>query len=640
VTRAARGASLALALGACGIPCAGAASAARPNVLLVTVDTLRPDALGWIGGTNETPALDALAREGLRFRAAVSEVPLTLPSHTSIMSALLPRHHGVRDNGQVVARGLPLLAERMKAAGYETGAFVSGYPLRKVFALDRGFDRYEDTLPVGNEGWTERPAPATTAAALEWVRQRKAPWFLWVHYYDAHDPYTPPRAFFRPGPRGAYDGEVAFVDASIAKLRAGLPGPPEQVLTVATADHGESLGEHGEAAHGFFVYDATILVPLVLHWPGRIASREGGEHPRLIDLAPTILDLLGLPPLPSVDGVSLRPLTEGRAQEIPPAYVETMQPWISYGWSPLKALRTSALKLVEAPRAELFDLAADPRETRNVLAGRAEAAFSLRRGIAKVEARPEAGSQAADDPEVMERLRSLGYVGGGALPGPPTGALADPKDRLKEKELCSQGEALLRASRFDEALVRFESALALDPRNRYATLRSGMAYLKKNDVARAVPRLEAAVRADPQQAEARYALADALTRADRNEEAVQQWLETTRLQPRRAAAWSNLGTVLSRVGRKKEAIAAFAEAVRQEPDNAQLLANLGLAQHWAGDEPAAAAAFVELARVHVRAGRRDEARAALERARAADPRALERIHADPELRPLLQPASN
>lgn len=688
-----RGAGWALALCVGASPAALAAAApaaARPNILLVTVDTLRPDALGWVGGKNDTPAFDALAREGLRFRSAVAEVPLTLPSHTSIMTALLPRHHGVRDNGQMVARGIPVLADRLKAAGYETGAFVSGYPLRKVFGLDRGFDHYEDTLPVGSEGWTERPAPATTTAALEWLRGRKAPWFLWVHYYDAHDPYTPPRTFFRPGPRGAYDGEVAFVDASIGKLRAGLPGPPDTILTVVTADHGESLGEHGEAAHGFFIYDATILVPLVFHWPGRIGARESGEQPRLVDVAPTILDLIGLPALPSVDGVSLRPLAEGRAQDVPPAYVETLQPWISYGWSPLKGLRTRALKLIEAPKPELFDLAADPQESRNVLAGRGEAAFGLRRGIARVEARPEAGSQASDDPEVLERLRSLGYVGGGATPGGPSGALADPKDRLQEKEKCSQGEALLRASRFDEAIARFEAVLATDPQNRFATLRSGMAYLKKNDVTRAVPRLEAAVRADPRQAEARYALADALTRAGRNDEAVQQWLETTRLQPRRAAAWSNLGTVLSRLGKKKEAIDAFAEGVRQEPGNGQLLANLGLAQRWAGDEKAAAdallkaaalegdrAAFphatslgmalarsgrgpeaitwltsaprggpdyaegqIELARLQLRGGRKDEARAALERARAANPRAVQKLAADAELKPLLPPASN
>jgi len=331
---------------------APAISPLAPNVLLITLDTLRPDALGWVAGRNQTPALDALAREGFRFPGAVAPVPLTLPSHSSLLTGLLPRHHGVRDNGQVLPAAVPTLAERLRQRGYATAGFVSGYPLRSLFGLDRGFDRYEDSLPLGAEGWRERPAPETTALALEWLRTAREPWFLWVHYYDPHDPYTPPRAFWKPGRRGTYDGEVAAVDHAIGSLRAGLGPAKGSLLTVMTADHGEALGEHGEATHGFFVYDSTLLVPLVFSFPGRVRPGESRSAARLVDVAPTILDLLGLPPLLDTDGVSLAPTLAGRSQDLPAAYLETRQPWIAYGWAPLKAIRFRNFKLIEAPRRD------------------------------------------------------------------------------------------------------------------------------------------------------------------------------------------------------------------------------------------------------------------------------------------------
>src|SRR5262245_31595548 len=253
---------MAVLLAACG--------GARPdaNVLLITIDTLRPDALGWIGGVNETPALDRLAAGGFRFRHAISPTPLTLPAHTSIMTALVPRRHGVRDNGQVLGDGIPTLADTLRARGYTTAAFVSGYPLRALFGLDRGFDAYDDRLPLGREGWLERRADDTTAAALAWVRTARTPWFLWVHYYDPHDPYDAHPEFPRHGPRAAYDSEVAYTDHAVGNLLQALEATP--ALTVLAGDHAESFGEHGEWTHGFFLYDTTVVVPLVVHWPGHV----------------------------------------------------------------------------------------------------------------------------------------------------------------------------------------------------------------------------------------------------------------------------------------------------------------------------------------------------------------------------------
>jgi len=553
----------------------------------------------------------------------VSPVPLTLPAHTSILTGLLPRRHGVRDNGQVLGPRPATMAQHLRAQGYATAAFVSGYPLRALFGLDRGFDRYDDTLPVGAEGWLERPALDTTAAALAWLRGASRPFFLWVHYYDPHDPYAPPRAFWRPGPRGAYDGEVAYVDHAIGLLRAGAAeAGVDPLLTVFAADHGESLGEHQERAHGFFIYDTTVVVPAIVHFPGRVAPARSDSPARLVDLLPTILDLAGLPPVDGTDGVSLRPLISGGRPAAEPAYVETRQPWFTYGWSPLAAVRHGGWKYIAAPKPELYDLAQDPGETRNLAAKMATRAAELQALLGRFEQLPAAAAERTGDPQVLESLRALGYVGGAAAGGEPPPGLADPKDRVGERNTLLDAEGLLRRGDFASAVRRFDEVLARDPRNRFATLRSGIALLKKGDARAAADRLREAVKLDPDQAEAHYGLADALTRAGDNAAAVPHWMETVRVQPRRTAAWANLGTALGRAGRLEGAARAFGEALRLEPGNAVLRGNLGAARY-------------ELALRELGAGNREAARKALAEALAADPGLRQRAAARPDLARLL-----
>src|SRR6185436_17519309 len=436
----------ALQLGGCG-------RSRQPDLVLITIDTLRPDALRWVAGKNATPAIDALAGESFTFPAAVSPVPLTLPSHVSILTGLVPRRHGVRDNGQILDRSLPTLAERLSAAGYRTGAFISGYPLRRMFGLDRGFDTYQDDLASRPDGrWQDRPASATTALALEWLRGVKKrdpdqPYFLWLHFYDPHAPYEPPERFARPGPRGAYDGEVAAVDNAIATLRRGLDETLSRPrLLVLTADHGEGLGEHGEATHGFFVYDSTTVVPLLFHSPSRIPKGSSQAPARLVDVAPTILELLGLSPLPETDGASLAAIWQGRPFEVAPALIESRQPFYGYGWAPLTAWRTAGAKWIEAPKPELYDLSKDAGEREN-LAGRDPRGEQLRRALANELRKPKlAKTGASDNPEVAAALRSLGYVGGATAPDaePPAG-LADPKDRLHQKQLLDLAESSIAA---------------------------------------------------------------------------------------------------------------------------------------------------------------------------------------------------
>ncbi|MCP4900866.1 MAG: sulfatase, partial [bacterium] len=278
----------------------------HPNVLLITVDTLRPDGLGWVVESDRdtqpraTPNIDVLAAQGLQFPAAFAPTPITLPSHTSMMTGLLPRRHGVRDNGQVVPLRLSTLAELLQNEGYRTGAFVSGYPLAAEFGLDQGFVTYDDSEGFRAEGTgRERRAWETTTAALEWLAGIKqgsvdVPWFLWIHYFDPHDPYEPPAAHRQPGKHGAYYGEVASVDEAIGRLLKQARSLSSELLTVFAGDHGEALGEHGESTHGFFLYQSTMAVPIIVHFPGIVEPGVGKAPGALVDLTPTVLDLLDL----------------------------------------------------------------------------------------------------------------------------------------------------------------------------------------------------------------------------------------------------------------------------------------------------------------------------------------------------------
>lgn len=627
LTSARRVVPLLVLLVACG------SQPSRPNVLLVTVDTLRPDALGWVSGAHETPAADALAAEGFRFPTAVTPTPLTLPAHASIHTALLPRRHGARDNGQVLPPGPATLAEALRGAGWSTAAFVSGFPLRALFGLDRGFDHYDDALPAGTRGRLERDADATTDAALAWIAEARAPWFVWVHYWDPHDPYTAHAAFPREGPHARYLSEVAYVDAALGRLRRGIAERhAEPLLTVFTADHGESFGEHGETTHGFFLYDTTVLVPLVVHWPGRVRVGESPLPARLVDVAPTMLALLGLPPLADADGTSLEPVLAGREAPELAAHLETLHPWLTYGWAPLRALRTAERKLVAAPRPELYDLVADPGEERNLHDERPDEVRALGETLARLDAVPAVTGARAEDEDVRAALEALGYVAGTPDDGAPPPGLPDPKDRVAMRRALLRADGLLRREQPRAAIAAFDAVLREEPTNRFAMFRSGIAYVRAGAPRPAVERLERAVALDPRHADAHFALADALTKAGEQERAADEWRQVVRLQPRRGVAWANLATLLVALGRPEEAREAAARALEAEPRNPRLLVGVAQTLRALGDDAAALRHLETAARVapdefHHAAtlgallwaqGRRAEARAWLARSRPDD----------------------
>lgn len=437
------------------------------NVLLVSVDTLRPDRLGCYGATRvETPAIDGLARAGVRFDQAFTPVPLTLPAHWTILTGVEPWHHGVVDNGMTLAAPpAATLAERFAGAGYETAAFVSAFVLHRTFGLDRGFARYDDG-PAADAA-LDQLLHATGRAdervdrALAWLqRERTRPFFLWLHVFDPHAPYDPPEGFRARYAERPYDGEVAFVDTQVARLLSALDrsGAAARTLVVLLSDHGESLGEHGEQTHGIFLYDATLRVPLILRLPGRLAAGEVRREPvTLADVAPTVLALAGLSATPGIDGRDL--FGADRSPRQLAAISES--PHRRLGWASLTAIRDEGWKYIAAPRPELYALVDDPSERRDRIGAETGRAATLARAAQAVDAalraRLAAGGTADPRSEERARLAALGYVSGQR---PAAGAAPDPKDVIGGVNELDDAYQLLAEGRFDEADARLRALVA------------------------------------------------------------------------------------------------------------------------------------------------------------------------------------
>jgi choline-sulfatase len=594
------------------------------NLLLVTLDTVRADHLGCYGDAlAETPALDRLASEGIRFARASSPVPLTLPSHTSILTGLLPLHHGVRNNG---AAGLPAgtatLATRLAAAGYRTGAFVAAFVLDHRFGLQPGFEVYDDEVNRDpNAGWVleaERPGNVVVDRALAWLRRDDArPFFLWVHLYDAHAPYNPPSPQRERHPGRPYDGAVAFDDAQLGRLLAEIDsrGWRERTVVAVTADHGESLGEHGEATHGLLLYEPDLAVPMLVRAAG-LAPRVVETPVSLVDLAPTLAGLLRLPwnqpaaaagpaaapPAPTQSAPVPAALLDGRdlsaalaaRREPPPAdlYAETRYPEV-FGWSPLAALRRRDLKYIAGGGGawpELYDLTRDPHEAVNITTAAVLRGFAAR--LAQIEAttvrrRPAPGGvapgaappAAPSDAETRARLASLGYVAG-TVPGGGSGTLARPRgpDSRRQVELFQRFERAhdeQLAGKADAALADLEAVVAADPPNAVFRAKLAQALRERGQLDRAIPlyrRAAADAAADP---EAWYNLASALQEAGQLGEARTAIERALRLDPGRAEAHNTLGIVLLGERRPEDARREFAAAVAADPRNAHAWNNLG-----------------------------------------------------------------
>lgn len=402
------------------------ASPPRPNLLLITVDTLRPDRLSCYDPVlHLSPAIDALAARGVLFRRAFAHTPTTLPSHTNILLGVTPVRHGVHDNANfIVGEEFLSLAEHLRDQGYATGAFVGAFPLDSRFGLTQGFDVYDDNY--GGRGaseftYVERKAGEVVAKALAWLEGRSSPWFLWIHCFDPHQRYEPPEPFLTRFKDNPYNGEVAYVDSALAELFEALDakGEKEKTVVVLTGDHGESLGEHGESTHGYFAYNSTLWVPLVVAAPG-LKPGESRETACHVDIFPTVCDLLGLRKPGSLQGISLVPALKGKSLPARDVYFESLYPHFSRGWAPLRGIISGPMKYIDSPIPELYDIAGDFGESENLAGKRSLGPYAaaLKRMTASL-APPTGGSPASRiDRVAQERLRSLGYVAGPAASSP------------------------------------------------------------------------------------------------------------------------------------------------------------------------------------------------------------------------------
>jgi len=390
----------------------------RLNLLLITVDTLRADRLSCYGAKHlQTNNIDSLAARGTLFTRAFAHSVTTLPSHANILLGNTPAYHGVHDNANFVVREeLLTLAEHLKKVGYSTGAFVGAFPLDARFGLSQGFDFYDDkyTQPGSKEAAKERKAEAVIESALAWLnRKPKEPWFLWMHLWDPHDPYDPPEPFKTRYADSLYDGEVAYVDFALGKVFRFVEeqGLFSRTMIILTGDHGESLGEHGEKTHGFLAYNTTTWVPLLIFVPGSKPGRVD-QNVCHIDIFPTICDVLQIESPLSVQGITLRPALQGKSLRPRPIYFESLSPYYSFGWAPIRGFVEGEEKFIDSPIPELFNLREDFRELHNLMEKKGVESYRKRLArILSTHGHPSGIlAERRMDRETLEKLRSLGYV--------------------------------------------------------------------------------------------------------------------------------------------------------------------------------------------------------------------------------------
>jgi choline-sulfatase len=583
----------------------------QANVVVISIDTLRRDHLAPYGAPFETAAASRLAGEGVVFEHAVSQVPLTLPSHASLFTGLYPPHHAVRDNaGFVLEPDASTLAEHFQAAGYKTAGFVSSYVLHSRWGIGQGHETYDDSFDyAGLEGRSltdvERPAEPVVEAAVAWLRQpqrAKRPFYLWIHLYDPHDPYVPADQYRRRAPT-AYAGEVMYADAQIARFLAALDtlGLRRNTVIVYLSDHGESLGDHGEPTHGIFLYGATLDVPLIIAPPPgatlgspalTLAGRRVGGLARLVDVTPTVLDLVGLPVPSGLDGVSLLPLVahEGAsATGSPPSdpsdalagpvsYAETYYPRFRYSWSDLAAVETERWKFIRAPRPELYDLRQDPGELHDVSAAHPRVVATLAKQLESM-SRLKAGDEPTPtplDPEALARLRALGYVGGAdSALARRTGPRPDPKDGLPLLRELLQAQTDRDSGRLDDAARRLEALAQRDSENPAVFVALSSVYFRRKDADGAIKAAKRAVALDPESVVAVLDLALAFQAAGRPGEAATGFERVLALDPDNLKALLNLGEIYHSRGEREKAFEFYQRAVAVAPRFAGARIGLG-----------------------------------------------------------------
>ena len=576
------------------------------SVLLISIDTLRADALGAYGHPSvATPWMDRLAREGVRFETAHAHNVITLPSHANLLSGLYPLRHGVRDNsGFRVPPDTETLATRLRAKGYRTAAFVSAFPLDSRFGLDRGFDVYDDRLGAGSQlerafEMAERRGPSTVAAAVSWLEsQQGSKTFCFVHLYEPHFPYEPPEPFATRFRADRYHGEVSATDAALETLLRPLldAGASGRTLVILTADHGEALGEHGEETHGIFAYEATLRVPLIFYAPRILRPAVVGTPVRHVDVVPTVLDALGQAVPPDLPGRSLLSVAAG-GSEAAPSYFEALSSSLNQGWAPLRGVLRDGVKYVDLPLPELYDLRTDPREEKNLAATEPEALEAMRALLARFRAEDRGVERGAEDEATLERLRALGYVAGANVTPKERYTEADDPKRLMGIDARSRDIVRLhRERRFDEAIGLAKQSLAERPDMPLAWQQ--LAYLERarGDLAAGLAAAKKAFALKPFDAETASILSVYLLESGRAKEALELVGSALTKSPDLDLLTAQ-GMAFASLGRRAEALAAFERARELDPSNAMVLVNIGTVHLRAGEVRPAREAFEAALRI-------------------------------------------
>jgi arylsulfatase A-like enzyme/Tfp pilus assembly protein PilF len=567
----------------------------HPSIVLITLDTVRADRVGFLGSTRGlTPNLDRLADQGIVFTRTYSQVPLTTASHATILTGTYPEFHRVNDFGVALDPILPYAPEIFRKTGFRTAAFVGSLVLDPIEGtapgFDRGFEVYDagfHTFRPGQDRYRtlERRADEVVAHTIAWLNKRsRRPFFLWVHLYDAHDPYNPPEPYKSRFASEPYDGEIAYVDASVGKLldRLRTLGLYDGALIAVMADHGEGLGEHGEKQHGVFLYDETIRVPLLFKLPReRFVHKKIDFRVGLVDVAPTLLQIAGLSLPKAMQGESLVPLwtrvskgPAGATQHLSTdraIYAETDYPHKAFGWSSVRALRSGKYLYIQAPREELYDVFADPNSTKSLVSSAPAVAETLKNQLELFRQRTTGGTPtrlSSLDPREQEKLSALGYVASrDSVRAGVKESGADPKDKIELVNLLHEGILDVEEGHYQSAIPLLEHVLAEEPYTPVAYVQLGTAWSWLKNYNKALPVLRKAVDFTPESALAHYELALALFQTGELKASAPEFETAVAKAPRWAALHFSLATVYARLDRTSDAIQELQTAIQLRPDD-------------------------------------------------------------------------
>ena len=560
----------------------------KPNVILLTLDTLRADHLACYGYPDvRTPNLDSLARRGVLFEQAVTNSPLTLPAHCSILTGMYPTYHGVRINGNTALNDEQMtIAEVLSAQDYQCGAFIGAFVLDGRWGLKQGFQHYDDQFDLKKYkhidlGAVQRPGNEVIDAALDWLDEQKStPFFAWIHLYDPHTPYEPPEPYLSEyGPRGLaglYDGEIAFMDEQIGRCLSWLEdnGLDESTILILVGDHGEGLGSHGEGTHGYFIYDYAIHVPLIIVTPFEVLGGvRVSSQVRVVDIFPTLMEIAAVTLPAETHGRSLLPLMfRPQKEEDRFAYAESMSPNLQFGWSSLHSLRTTQYKYIDTPKAELFDLTRDPGEQTNLLQQYPDIAREMKDTLDRLMEETSRGAptpQAANlDKETIEKLSALGYIGAPVATKKASGKagpLADPKDKFPVFQAVTAAGALVLEQKYSEAVVKLESALQEEPMIPQALLVLSTCYVELGRTEEAKAKLDLLLKEDPENVPALISMANILLEERKDEDVIALCKQALSLDERNSQAQMLIGEIYLGQLKYSEALPYLEKGVDIQP---------------------------------------------------------------------------